>query len=49
MLKEYCKLALTVRYFEKEDIVCASNGEFASHDDNDVLGNDPGFWEVMYK
>lgn len=44
-MKEYCKLEVSVSYFDKEDIVCASNGAFASHGANDVLGKDPGFGE----
>lgn len=44
-MKNYCKVLLTISRFDEEDIVCASNGQFAGYDENDVVGNDPGFWE----
>ena len=47
ILKVYCRLALTIVEFEQTDIIVTSNGQFAAFDANDVMGDDPGFWEVM--
>ena len=46
-MKVYCRLALSIVEFKETDIVTTSNGQFAAFDANDVMGDDPGFWEVM--
>lgn len=48
-MKFYCRLALTIFEFDQTDIVTTSNGQFAGYDANDVMGDDPGFWEGMLK
>ena len=46
-MKLYCGLTFDIFEFEQSDIVATSNGQFANFDANDVMGDDPGFWEVM--
>lgn len=48
-MKVYCRLALSIFEFEETDIVTTSNGQFAAYDTNDVMDDDPGFWEVVLK
>ena len=48
-MKLYCRMALTIYEFEQTDIVITSNGQFASDNANDVVCDDPGFWEEMVK